>query len=204
MCLETPACAGFTFAWNMVPPREEGVSRDGRPPPEDAVLAFINLQKAASDGDSTECDVNASWTSVVRSDWPVNGGDQRGGWVRADNFTVVDPPAPAPAPALALAPAAAAADRFVIVDVEIPGEVARAGVDVVSVSGVRYAWERYPQCSLYDGTGGWDHREDGIAATPFCYDVEKNQPCPAAAAEPSTGVWTKPSSPRLVATAASG
>jgi hypothetical protein len=64
----------------------------------------------------------------------------------------------------------------VTVEVTVPGEVAKA--DAVSVSGVRYAWERYPQCSLYDGYGGWDHGEDAIAATPFCYDVEKDAPCP--------------------------
>lgn len=34
---------------------------------------------------------------------------------------------------------------------------------------VRYAWEQWPQCSLYNGKGGCDDHT-GIAATPFCYD----------------------------------
>jgi hypothetical protein len=33
----------------------------------------------------------------------------------------------------------------------------------------RYAWEAYPQCSLYNGKGGPDDHM-GIAATPWCWD----------------------------------
>jgi hypothetical protein len=28
--------------------------------------------------------------------------------------------------------------------------------DLASITGVRHAWERYPQCSLYNGVGGPD------------------------------------------------
>ena len=38
----------------------------------------------------------------------------------------------------------------------------------------RYAWEAYPQCSLYNGVGGCDDHT-GIAATPWCWDGQK--PC---------------------------
>ena len=34
---------------------------------------------------------------------------------------------------------------------------------------VRYAWEAWPQCSLYNGQGGPDDHL-GIAATPWCWD----------------------------------
>jgi hypothetical protein len=53
-----------------------------------------------------------------------------------------------------------------------------SGGMLVRVLGVRYAWERYPQCSLYDGAGGWDHREGAIAAAPFCFAGDR--PCPPA------------------------
>ena len=33
----------------------------------------------------------------------------------------------------------------------------------------RYAWEAWPQCSLYNGLGGPDNHT-GIAATPWCWD----------------------------------
>jgi hypothetical protein len=38
---------------------------------------------------------------------------------------------------------------------------------------VQYAWEQWPQCSLYNGNGGCDDHE-GIAATPFCWDGAKS------------------------------
>lgn len=41
--------------------------------------------------------------------------------------------------------------------------------------GVRYAWEQWPQCSLYNGKGGPDNHT-GIAATPFCWNG--TAPCP--------------------------
>ena len=34
---------------------------------------------------------------------------------------------------------------------------------------VRYAWEAWPQCSLYNGVGGPDDHS-GIAGTPFCWN----------------------------------
>jgi len=36
----------------------------------------------------------------------------------------------------------------------------------------RYAWEAWPQCSLYNGRGGPDDHA-GIAATPWCWDGTK-------------------------------
>jgi hypothetical protein len=39
---------------------------------------------------------------------------------------------------------------------------------------VRYAWEAWPQCSLYNGVGGPDNHT-GIAATPFCWN--QTAPC---------------------------
>ena len=38
----------------------------------------------------------------------------------------------------------------------------------------RYAWEAWPQCSLYNGVGGPDNHT-GIAGTPWCWDGAK--PC---------------------------
>ena len=38
----------------------------------------------------------------------------------------------------------------------------------------RYAWEAWPQCSLYNGAGGPDDHA-GIAATPFCWN--RTVPC---------------------------
>ncbi|KAL3925697.1 MAG: hypothetical protein SGILL_000229 [Bacillariaceae sp.] len=35
-----------------------------------------------------------------------------------------------------------------------------------SISGIRYAWDPYPECNLYNGRGGPDDHE-GIAAAPF-------------------------------------
>ena len=151
VCLATPACAGFSFQWNTV---------RNLPPPEGAVFSSVYLHRTAPDGVSMEWDVNASWTSVARSGWSTTGG-----WVRADTFLVENTGDEAPEDAAA-----------VVVEVTVPGGLAKG--EVVSVSAVRYAWERYPQCSLYDGSGSWDHREDGIAATPFCYDVDADAPCP--------------------------
>ena len=39
----------------------------------------------------------------------------------------------------------------------------------------RYAWEAWPQCSLYNGAGGPDNHT-GIAATPWCWN--RTAPCP--------------------------
>jgi hypothetical protein len=41
----------------------------------------------------------------------------------------------------------------VVIDVYAPGLTAGR------VTGVRYGWGRYLQCSLYNGAGGWDHRQ---------------------------------------------
>jgi sialate O-acetylesterase len=38
--------------------------------------------------------------------------------------------------------------------------------NTTSIYGIRYAWERYPQCNLYNGRGGPDDHQ-GIAAAPF-------------------------------------
>ena len=43
------------------------------------------------------------------------------------------------------------------------------------VRGARYAWERYPQCMLYDGDPEGEER--GVAAAPFCFDLARNAPC---------------------------
>jgi len=41
--------------------------------------------------------------------------------------------------------------------------------DVALPAAARYAWEAWPQCSLYNGQGGPDNHT-GIAATPWCWD----------------------------------
>ena len=154
------------------------------PPPEDAVFASVYLLKAASDGTSTEWDVNASWTSVVRRpDWSRSGGV--GGWVRADTFTV-EPLYNASRDGGSRG--GVGGGGAVVIDISTPistplegttrTNMTDADVDSgVRVIGVRHAWERYPQCSMYDGAGGWDHREDAIAATPFCFDLASLAPC---------------------------
>ena len=43
-----------------------------------------------------------------------------------------------------------------------------------AVRGARYAWERYPQCMLYDGN---PEGNGGVAAAPFCFDLALNAPC---------------------------
>jgi hypothetical protein len=48
------------------------------------------------------------------------------------------------------------------------------GVVVAKPLAVRYAWEAWPQCSLYNGVGGPDNHT-GIAATPFCWN--RTAPC---------------------------
>jgi hypothetical protein len=46
------------------------------------------------------------------------------------------------------------------------------------VTKVRYAWERYPQCLVYNGVGSWQEYESAIPAAPFCFDAVANAPCP--------------------------
>ena len=58
-----------------------------------------------------------------------------------------------------------------------------------TVTGVRYAWERYPQCALYNGEGSHPEFEDAIAAAPFCFDVEANAPCEPVDIPASNIVW---------------
>jgi hypothetical protein len=41
---------------------------------------------------------------------------------------------------------------------------------VVQIRQIRYAWEGYPQCALYNGQGGPDDHT-GVAAAPFTMDV---------------------------------
>lgn len=201
-CGLTPACVGFTFEWNMVSAAsivdaevdaaggagdgggDSGAGRDqgrlGRggtlshgPPAEDTVFPSVYLQRAAPEGVSAEWDVNASWTSCVRSDW--SDGD---GWVRADNFTVKPlHDGGDETDARTKGGGGGAVVVEVAVSVRIPGRVHSVDSVTVRVTGVRYAWERYPQCSLYDGAGSWDHREDAIAATPFCFDVASDALC---------------------------
>ena len=74
------------------------------------------------------------------------------------------------------------------------GGVAGEGSIVVrthgeKVTGVRYAWERYPQCALYNGEGSHPEFEDAIAAAPFCFDVEANAPCEPVDIPASDIVW---------------
>lgn len=49
------------------------------------------------------------------------------------------------------------------------------GVSAGPTMGVRYQWQQWPQCSLYNGKGGPDDHT-GIAATPFCWNG--TAPCP--------------------------
>jgi hypothetical protein len=42
-------------------------------------------------------------------------------------------------------------------------------VAAASPIAVRYAWEAWPQCSVYNGKGGFDDHT-GIAGTPWCWD----------------------------------
>lgn len=198
-CRSTLACAGFTFEWNMVSAASivddvevdaaggawyggggGGAGRDqGRggtssrgPPTEDTVFPSVYLQRSAPEGVSAEWDVNASWTSVVRSDW----SDGDGWWVRADRFTV-EPLHGDKSDAKTRGGGGGAVVVEAAVSVRVPGGLHSVDSVRVRVTGVRYAWERYPQCSLYDGAGGWDHREDAIAATPFCFDVASDALC---------------------------
>jgi hypothetical protein len=54
------------------------------------------------------------------------------------------------------------------------GGVASSSTGAAAGIAVRYAWEAWPQCSLYNGVGGPDNHT-GIAATPFCWN--KTMPC---------------------------
>lgn len=58
------------------------------------------------------------------------------------------------------------------------GAIAFGGSNLIVVSPlvVRYAWEAWPQCSLYNGLGGPDNHT-GIAATPFCWNGTIGRPC---------------------------
>jgi hypothetical protein len=51
------------------------------------------------------------------------------------------------------------------------GQASRAEL---ATAAARYAWEAWPQCSLYDGVGGPDDHT-GTAATPWCWNV--TEPC---------------------------
>lgn len=59
------------------------------------------------------------------------------------------------------------------VTVHVPAEALIAGA--ASSTAVRYNWEQWPQCALYNGAGGCDDHT-GIAGTPFCWN--STAPCP--------------------------
>jgi len=50
-----------------------------------------------------------------------------------------------------------------------------AGLTATDSTGVRYDWEQWPGCALYNGAGGPDNHT-GIAGTPFCWTG--SAPCP--------------------------
>ena len=50
--------------------------------------------------------------------------------------------------------------------------------NVNSIKEVRYAWERFPQCLLYNGVGGYEAYTDAMPAAPWCFDVVTGAPCP--------------------------
>ena len=50
--------------------------------------------------------------------------------------------------------------------------------DVKDVKEVRYAWEGFPQCLLYNGVGGYEAYTDAMPAAPWCFDVVTGAPCP--------------------------
>jgi len=50
-----------------------------------------------------------------------------------------------------------------------------AGLAATDGTGVRYDWEQWPGCALYNGVGGPDNHT-GIAGTPFCWSG--GAPCP--------------------------
>uniref|UniRef100_A0A7S0KGB9 Sialate O-acetylesterase domain-containing protein n=1 Tax=Micromonas pusilla TaxID=38833 RepID=A0A7S0KGB9_MICPS len=50
--------------------------------------------------------------------------------------------------------------------------------NVKKVKEVRYAWERFPQCLLYNGVGGYEAYTDAMPAAPWCFDVVTGAPCP--------------------------
>ena len=147
-------CAGFIALWNTL---EKG------PMPDDVVLDAVHLVPRPKPGViAAEWNPDVSWTSVA-----FRGSDDP--WVRATAFEASD---------LGLN-GLNGSNGF---NGDESGWIATAELADASlvsaetvVRGARYAWERYPQCMLYDGDPEGEER--GVAAAPFCFDLARNAPC---------------------------
>ena len=64
-----------------------------------------------------------------------------------------------------------AGGQWVRVNYTLRGETAvlTLPANTTMPAAARYAWEAWPQCSLYNGAGGPDNHT-GIAGTPWCWD----------------------------------
>ena len=153
-------CAGFRALWNTL---ERG------PMPDDVTLDAIYLVPRPPAGRiAAEWDPSPSWTSVA-----FRGSDDP--WVRATSFEVD-----------AIGNGRKRSEtvrngRRRTLNGDESGWIATAelSAEIVTaetvVRGARYAWERYPQCALYDGNP--KEENGGVAAAPFCFDLARNAPC---------------------------
>ena len=121
------------------------------PMPDDVVLDAVHLVPKPEPGKiAAEWNPDPSWTSVA-----FRGSDDP--WVRATSFEV---------------DAGNGEESGWIATAEL-ADASLVSAETV-VRGARYAWERYPQCMLYDGN---PEGNGGVAAAPFCFDLALNAPC---------------------------
>ena len=147
-------CAGFCALWNTA---ERG------PMPDDVALDAVYLVPRPPAGRiAAEWDPDPSWTSAA-----FRGSDDP--WVRATSFEVG---VPRGVPRVPTNMAGHGDESGWIATAELSAETVTAET---AVRGARYAWERYPQCALYDGDPGGGN--GGVAAAPFCFDLARNAPC---------------------------
>jgi len=115
---------------------------------EDSASIQVSYTSGTADGlhSSGTGDCNLVGSKLCCGESPFEVMDSKSKWIRT-NFTISGS----------------------TVSLQMP-----AGANAATAA-VRYAWQQWPQCSLYNGKGGPDNHT-GIAATPFCWNG--TAPCP--------------------------